>query len=293
VLAPTSVPFSASNFTLNYNATYGLNLSTSNQVVINGVSASGNTTSNVYLTTTTDAWIYNGSFGNPFSTITNASNIQMAGTCGLVNFDNCNLSTTNVATSNFQLNSGSNSISKVTFRGCNYIGALSFFPSQSIMYNGLNVFVSVQKQNGIKDNNFTYYTYGIIYTDTVIYDSSGKSLKCVPNSANAPLRVKGFEVPLKSGYTASISLKVRKSVVGDGGVYNGIQPYVVMKYNPMANFSGITSDVIIGTATDAANGAWQTLTYTTPISNDNTNLEFWFYQTGTTGWINWDSIIVK
>jgi hypothetical protein len=292
-LPSTSVPFSASNFTLNYNGNYGLNLSTSNQVVIKGVNASGNTTSNVNLITTTDAWIYNGSFGNPFSVITNASNIQMAGTCGFVNFDNCSMVSTNLTTSNFQINGGSNSISKVTFRGCTYSGALSFFPSQSQMYNGLNVFVSVQKQNGTKDNNFTYYPYGIVYTDTVIYDTSGKSLKCVPSSANAPLRVKGFEVPLKSGYTLSVSLKVRKSVVGDGGTYNGIQPYVVMKYNPMANFSGITSDVIIGTATDSANGAWETLTYTTPISNDNTNLEFWFYQTGTTGWINWDSIIVK
>jgi len=292
VLAPTSVPFSASNFTINYNGQFGLNLSSANQVIIKGVNASGNTTTNVNLLTTTDAWIYNGSFGNPFSTITNASNIQMAGTCGFVNFDNCSMVSTNLTTSNFQINSGSNSISRVNFRGCTYSGALSFFPSQGQMYNGINVYIGVQKQNGVKDNNFSYYANGIVYTDTTIYDTSGKSLKCVPSSATIPLRVKGFEIPLKSGYTVSVSLKVRKSVAGDGGTYNGIQPYVVMRYNPMANFSGITSDVIIGTATDAANGAWQTLTYTTPISNDNTNLEFWFYQTGTTGWINWDSIIV-
>lgn len=290
---PTGIPFSASNLTSNFNANYGFNFTNADMVTITGINASGNTLTNILLTTTNDTWISNGSFGNPFSTVTNASNIQMGGTCGLVHFDNCTMSSTNLSTSNFQINGGSNSITRVNFRGCTYTGALAFFASQSTMYNGLGVYVTVQKQNGTKDNNFTYYFPGIVYTDTTIYDSAGKSLKCVPNSATAPLRVKGFEVPVKSGYTTNISLKVRKSVAGDGGAYNGIQPYVVMKYNAMANFSGITSDVIIGTATDAANGAWQTITYTTPVSNDNTNLEFLFYQTGTTGWINWDSIVVQ
>lgn len=56
-----------------------------------------------------------------------------------------------------------------------------------------------------------------------------------------------------------------------------------------ASFSG---EVIAMTASNAANGAWETLTYTTPTASDNTAIEFYVVAMGSAGWINIDSITV-
>jgi hypothetical protein len=100
-----------------------------------------------------------------------------------------------------------------------------------------------------------------------------------------------FHVAVRSGTTKTITIRVRKSVVGDGAAYNGtIQPYVWLP--PNGNLGPQFSGVTVMTASNAANGAWETLTYTTPVCNDDSVLQFWVYQNGTTGWVNWDTLRV-
>jgi hypothetical protein len=48
----------------------------------------------------------------------------------------------------------------------------------------------------------------------------------------------------------------------------------------------------VATATNAANGNWQSLSWVSPVATDNTAIDFYSICNGTTGWVNWDTIRV-
>lgn len=154
--------------------------------------------------------------------------------------------------------------------------------------------ISFQKFNQTSDSHRVVKSgFGIIYSDTVIYDSSPISQRLIPSSSLRKLKSTTFQIAVASGSTATVSAKVRKSVIGDGTAYNGNQPRLILKANPTAHGSAYNSDIVCATASAAA-GTWETLSYTLPSAvTDNVGMEFYVDCDGTTGWINIDSITVS
>lgn len=147
-----------------------------------------------------------------------------------------------------------------------------------------------EKHQGVAGNNKYVRFEGTMARDTVIYDAGGTaSLRMTPTQAAIKFQSEPtFTTSVISGGTATPSVRVRKSVVGDGTAYNGNQPRLILRANPVA---GITSDTVIATAVGAA-GSWETLTGTTPAVTEDARLEFIIDCDGTTGWINVDNFTV-
>jgi len=179
---------------------------------------------------------------------------------------------------------------KMSFKNCT-------IADTTIMYsqlNGINNYsyesrVGFQRNNGVAGNHITYKNFGSQVRDSVIYDGSPNSIRLIPISAAYKLRSTTFQISVASGSTATVSIKVRKSVVGDGTAYNGTQPRLILKSNPSAG-SSFNTDVICATASAAA-GTWETLSYTTPVVTDNVGLEFYVDCSGNNGWVNVDTFV--
>lgn len=74
---------------------------------------------------------------------------------------------------------------------------------------------------------------------------------------------------------------------------------------PVDGFSGLTYSGVnisnsfdidefatVVSATNVANGNWQSLSWVSPVATDNTAIDFYSICNGTTGWVNWDTIRV-
>jgi len=220
-------------------------------------------------------------------------------------FDSCVIGNSTLPASNADVvitNAGSY-LPNVLFDNCTLGSTNRFNISTPTLANGSRI--QFQKIGGNVNQHRTYYRNGYILSDTTIVDTSPVSMRCVPESATNSLVAPLFKVNVGSGQTITITAKVRKSVVGDGAAYNGSQPYLAILQRSGNGFSGLTytglntsnSFVVdefatIATATNAANGNWQTLTWTSPTATDNTALDFYVFCNGTTGWVNWDTIRV-
>jgi hypothetical protein len=162
-------------------------------------------------------------------------------------------------------------------------------------------YIEAAKYQQSTGNHRMWQAEGILSIDTAIYDTT-PSLRMTPaiqaNSstkmASAPLGM-GFQVPVASGNTLTVTVKVRKSVVGDGTAYNGTAPRLIVRKNVAA---GIAADTVL--ATDGGTGstpgtAWgsggtaELLTGTTAAVTDDAVLEFIVDLDGTTGWVNVDT----
>lgn len=125
--------------------------------------------------------------------------------------------------------------------------------------------------------------------DTVFKDgSAGASLRLTPSSATVKLPTPEFYAGALAGTALNVSIKVRKSVSGDGQAYNGNQPRFILRCN---YGGGITSDIVLATSTAAGNGAFEELTATTPTITRDCALEFYVDCDGTTGWVNVDTFL--
>jgi hypothetical protein len=150
-------------------------------------------------------------------------------------------------------------------------------------------FISLQKTNGI---NMTYKPEGLITEDNIIYDgASAPSVKLTPiTGAGAFLQSGRYLVPVNSGSTCTVSIKMRESVLADGyGVYNGQFPRLFVEAN---NPMGIINDTFLNSASAASVGSWETVTGTTAAVTDDGILSFYVDCGGsgfTTGSVNIDT----
>lgn len=135
-------------------------------------------------------------------------------------------------------------------------------------------------------NHKTWLGNGTWSYDTAISEVS-PSLRLTPLSATTKLQSSGFFKKVPNGEDVTFSIKVRKSVSGDGAAYNGSQPRLIVRRNYGA---GITADTILDTATAAADGAFETLSGTTAAVTANCALEFFVDCDGTAGWVNVDTL---
>lgn len=280
-----------SNLTSYRNNTTGINISSTARAAISTMTIFGNGTNNLSLAT---------SFINDF-TIDGADIQSGSGTTCPIGIALTAGSFNNFIFSNSTIGSvtthstGDVSVGAVGY-GCKIVFRDSTLGSSTQVASQSNLtnpdFIGIQRSGGSSGSNRTYYQAGRLDADGTIYDTSPYSARLTPNSASIKVQTKLFTCNIVSGSTATISIKIRKSVVGDGAAYNGNQPRIIMKANQAAG-SSFDSDITAITADNNANGAFYTYTYTTPTATDNTALEFYADCDGTAGWVNFDTVRVS
>ena len=230
---------------------------------------------------------------------------QSTSQAGIV-FDSCVIgnSTLPASTADIHITNAGAFLPNVLFDNCTLVSTNRFNISTPTLINGSRV--KFQKINGDTNQHRTYYRGGYVLSDSSIVDTSPISYRAVPESATINLISPLFKVNILSGQSVTLTAKVRKSVVGDGAAYNGsLQPSLAILYRNGLGFSGLTytgnnssnSFVIdefatVASATNVANGNWQSLSWVSPVATDNTAIDFYSICNGTTGWVNWDTIRV-
>lgn len=176
-------------------------------------------------------------------------------------------------------------LTNISFFNCNFLSTIKL----NVIGNarGWDGFTLTSiNENGVAGSNFTYDQFSTQSKDTTIFNSASPSFRVTPNTSAAHPKTVHTPVKLavKSGDTPTISVAVRKSVVGDGTAYNGTQPRLMLR--PCIH-AGITDYTVIATAS-SANGTWETLSGTLPAPSMDCVYEAYVECSGTTGWINID-----
>lgn len=182
-------------------------------------------------------------------------------------------------------NGGLSTLRNISLFNCNFLSTIKLNIGVNARgWNGLTL-TSIN-ENGVAGTNFTYDGFSTQSKDTTIFNSASPSFRITPNTSTAHPKTVHTPVKLavKSGDTPTISVAVRKSVVGDGTAYNGTQPRLILR--PCIH-AGITDYTVIATAS-SANGTWETLSGTLPAPSMDCVYEAYVECSGTTGWINID-----
>ena len=304
----------------NCNST-GLFFGSSNTSLQEGINLNvyGSTTANVGFTATGNLLPHrftNCRFGAETYGAANVNNVQFDSTVSFIPrstsqtslvFDSCVIGNSTLPASNADvaiLITSTPFLPNVLFDNCT-LGSTNRY---SIATNNLTLGskVKFQKINNNTSQHRTYYRSGYIGSDSSIVDTSPISYRAVPESATINLISPLFKVNILSGQSVTLTAKVRKSVVADGAAYNGsLQPSLAILYRNDLGFSGLTYSGVnisnsfaidefatVVSATNVANGNWQSLSWVSPVATDNTAIDFYSICNGTTGWVNWDTIRV-
>jgi hypothetical protein len=177
----------------------------------------------------------------------------------------------------------------ITLINCVFSDSTQFNSTPS---SDINSSFQYHREGGVEGANRTVWLYGTTSLDSTIYYLTSPSQRITPNNANikfenCPLG-KGFRIPVLANTAATISIKIRKSVAGDGTAYNGSNPRLIARRNGAI---GINSDTVIATYSGTA-GDWQTVSGSTPVPNANGVIECYVDCDGTQGWINIDNLTV-
>ena len=203
-----------------------------------------------------------------------------------VTFNNCNIGTSVAhTTADIRFTTDSDQDCELIFNNCNLGSSIEVSQSQFMSRISKVAFQRVDQVNGA---HRTYYNNGLLTLDTTIYRSSGKSVRLTPSTSTSVQDFGFKKIPVRQNSTPTISVWVRKSVVGDGSAYNGSQPRLWLKNNQaVANF-GTYDDIILATAS-SSNGVWEQLSATLPVTPyEDTAFEVYLDCSGTTGWVNVD-----
>ena len=209
------------------------------------------------------------------------------GTGDTVYFNNCIFGKNHLdQTSSFSVscvrnNPGSN----VNFFNCIFTGTenvLNITNNNLLPTNATMGFISFN-HNQVAGSYRIFTKNSTLQTDTTYFVSSPESMRIIPATTTIKSITPNIKIPVKSGNTCTVSVKVRKSAAPDA-VYNGAQPRLMYVFNPVA---GNFAETVGATAT-AANGVWETLTYTTPAVSNDCVLEFYVDCDGSTGFLNVD-----
>lgn len=265
---------------------YGLALY-SFSTIINNLNSFGNTLNNISCYVVSNCTINNSEIQGGITRGT-WGGIYIDSFVDKLIFKNSNIATTTSHT-NWNIASNQFIIANISFNNCSFGGSVNIAGNSTLQPN---YSISIQRKNGNSGSNEVYKEYGsIISNDITIFNITPSSQRITPANASYKTSSTSFKIPVASGSTATVTVKVRKSVIGDGTAYNGNQPRLILKSNPSAG-SAYNSDIVAATATNAANGAWETLSYTLPVAvTDNVGMEFYVDCDGTTGWVNVDTFI--
>lgn len=253
--------------------------------IINNLNSFGNTNNNMLCYVVSNCTINNSEIQGGITRVS-FGGIYIDSFVDKLIFKNSNIATTTSHT-NWNIASNQFAIANISFNNCSFGGSVNIAGNSTLQPNSS---ISIQRKNGNSGSNEVYKEYGsIISNDTTIFNITPSSQRIKPANASYKTSSTAFKIPIASGTVATVSIKVRKSVIGDGTAYNGNQPRLILKSNPSAG-STYNNDIVCATATNAADGAWETLSYTLPVAvTDNVGMEFYVDCDGTTGWINVDT----
>lgn len=274
---------SFTNFITWRNNTYGMTLSNVEGITIDGITAFGNTTTNIDK-------IGNGGFvtlknivSNAGTTLTCPIGLSLSADSPKIFIENSSFgATTTHATGDMSVRV-SNVFIEAYFRNCLFNSPNKIINTAANMTRGS--IISSARHQQTAGNHIAFKKYGSSTIDNTIFYTSAPSEKLIPVSATLSLKsgIKKFAVP--AGKSATVSVFVRKSLVGDGGAYLGSQPRLVVEADPSI---GINSDIVLMTAV-SFNGVWEKLSGTTPVITDNGIVKVFVDCRSTTGFINVDS----
>jgi hypothetical protein len=274
------------------NGSNGLNISNTFTIIVDTVTAFGNTTSNITIGgTECDNVSLKNMTINAGVTLTCPIGLNITSDCHEIYVDSSSFgATTTHATGDINV-SGTNFFPRIVTRNTTLSSPTQVAGSTSMTEGG---FISLAKLNGTAGNHKTFRKYGTIIPDTVIFNSGGTSTRLTPNNALANDKLQGTirRFAVNSGTTATVTVFLRKSVAGDGTAYNGNQPRLMLRLDPAVGVTG-DSDIVLATADNTYNGTWKALTAVTPAITDNAAFQIYIDCDGTTGWINVDDWAVQ
>ena len=262
-----------------------------NNCMFDGLTMFGNTTANINL---------NSNYNITFNDVTSNGDSTFSTTSGILTAQSTIFSGIKITNSNFSTASGiltahtQDILFVSTWSGGDFHLENTIFAStlevagiNNASYDGSSV--TSMKHDQTTGLHKALYKYGIVTIDTTsgLYDVT-PSVRITPNNASNKVEAILFRAAVASGQTATVSVKVRESVVGDGTDYNGNRIRLIVKKNVAA---GITADTVLATATVSSVGAFETISGTTATVSDDCILEFAVDCDGTTGWINADTFV--
>jgi len=168
-----------------------------------------------------------------------------------------------------------------TLNNCTLSGTTEVLSQSNLFPLG---FISSAKHDQTAGAHRTWKKGGTIERDTTIFNTAAPSERLTPISASVKLIGGSRLVAVDNTATKTISVYVRKSVIGDGAAYNGAQPRLILRRNDAI---GITSDTVLDTMTAAA-GTWEQLSGTTAAATDDGAFEVHVDCDGIAGWVNVD-----
>jgi hypothetical protein len=200
--------------------------------------------------------------------------------------NDCSFGTPSVHTlGDIRFNAEVNQVVDLVCNNCDFASSIEV-SQPGFMSDGSRV--AIQRANKVNGAHRTYYSFGLLTLDTTIFRSGTKSTRMTPTSATFSQDFGKKLIPVKANSTPTISVWVRKSVVGDGSAYNGSQPRLWLTYNPAIALFPSYDDIILATAS-AANGTWEQLSATLPVvPYEDTAFEVYLDCRGTIGWVNVD-----
>ena len=130
-----------------------------------------------------------------------------------------------------------------------------------------------------------YKKYGIITSDTTLFKVASPSQRLTPSDVTNKLYSQEKKIAIPTGQGATVSVWVRKSVIGDGATYNGNEVQIILLADPAL---GIASNTVIATSSAFSNGDFELITGSIPAITDNGVVRLIAACDGTSGWVNID-----
>lgn len=288
ILGVTNNPMALfSNITSYRNGTVGLNISNTFTIMVDTVIAFGNTTNNVQFGTTDCINVYLKNMTiDAGTTLTSPIGLEFNGDAYGVFIDSSTFgATTTHSTGDVTVNAVAE-MPQAIFRNCTF-GSTTLIATPGNMTEG--GFVSFARFQQTSGSHKTIKKYGIISSDSTIFNSGPRSARLTPNNADSRLKLQGGikKIAVPSGQIANIKVFLRKSVVGDGTAYNGNQPRLMLRIDPATGTTGDV-DTVLATTDNTYNGVFKALTATTPVITDDAVFQVYIDCDGTQGWVNED-----
>jgi len=169
-----------------------------------------------------------------------------------------------------------------TFRNCLF-GSVTELSNQSLFTPGSAVGSARHDQTaGVQK---MWKKYGLITLDNSFYKVQAPSQRLTPSDSSNKLLSQEKRIAVPSGQAATISVWVRKSVIGDGTAYSGNEIQIIALRDPAI---GIFSDTVLATSSSLAFGDFEKITGTTPTLTDNGVVRIVATCDGIAGWVNVD-----
>ncbi len=276
-------------------ASNGLSMSPVNGMRIEAINSFGNTSNNIIFSTGSGDIVVNGGYSNGDTSFSTTTGIAFSTNASFANifFNNFNSSTASgILTAHTNDLSVSNNAFVSIYLNNSILAASTEVANASKMSFG-SIIASTNHDQTV--GNYKYWrTTGIGTIDTTIYSTASPSERMTPSSASVKTRTGSKKITIDASATRTITVKVRKSntSAGDASTYNGNEVRLIMKANPSVG-SSFDDDIVCDSTTSAANGSFETLTYTTPTATNAGVLEFYLDGDGTVGWFNNDDWVVE